>query len=258
MGNLEYRRRRRSGRNHKVYDSRSGTDSVRSVVYKFPEAGESKVNENTDVSFTISVSNFGPDSASDVELADLTPDATTFVSLTQISGPAFSCTGSNCTIASLPRGARANFTAVYHTNGVAAQTLTTYSASVTSDNTELRAADNSASGELTIVTVGAPVACTLACPDNINATANTTVNGERGAIVTFDAAEPTGDCGAVTATPSSGSFFPVGTTAVTVNSATGGGSCASLSRSKIPARIRQPSVVQPTLKSTLVLIAKLQ
>jgi len=196
------------------------------AVYKFPEAGESKVNENTDVSFTISVSNFGPDTASDVELADLTPDATTFVSLTQISGPAFSCTGSNCTIASLPRGARANFTAVYHTNGVAAQTLTTYSASVTSDNTELRAADNSASGELTIVTVGAPVACTLACPDNINATANTTVNGERGAIVIFDAAEPTGDCGAVTATPSSGSFFPVGTTAVTVNSATGGGSCS--------------------------------
>ena len=195
-------------------------------VYKFPETGESKVNENTDVSFTISVSNLGPDAASQVELADLTPDATTFVSLTQVSGPAFSCTDSTCTIASLARGARANFTAVYHTNGVAAQTLTPYSASVTSDTNELRAADNSASGELTIVTVGAPVACTLACPDNINATANTTVNGERGAMVSFDAAEPTGDCGAVTASPASGSFFPVGTTTVSVNSATGGGSCS--------------------------------
>jgi uncharacterized repeat protein (TIGR01451 family) len=195
-------------------------------VYKFPETGESKVNENTDVRFTISVSNLGPDAASEVELADLTPDATTFVSLTQVSGPAFSCTDSTCTIASLARGARANFTAVYHTNGVAAQTLTPYAASVASDTNELRGADNSASGELTIVTVGAPVACTLACPDNINATANTTVNGERGAMVTFDAAEPAGDCGAVTATPSSGSFFPVGTTTVTVNSATGGGSCS--------------------------------
>lgn len=195
-------------------------------VYKFPETGESKVNENSDVRFTISVSNLGPDTAANVELADLTPNATTFVSLTQDSGPSFSCTDSNCTIASLPRGARANFTAVYHTNGVAAETLTTYSASVTSDTNELRAADNSATGELSIVTVGAPVACTLNCPDNINATANTTVNGERGAIVSFDAAEPTGDCGSVTATPASGSFFPVGSTTVTVNSATGGGSCS--------------------------------
>lgn len=195
-------------------------------VYKFPESGESKVNENTDVRFTISVSNLGPDTATNVELADLTPDAATFVSLSQDSGPSFSCTDSNCTIASLPRGARANFTAVYHTNGVAAATLTTYSASVTSDTNELRPADNSASGELSIISVGAPVACTLACPDNVNATANTTVNGERGAIVSFDAAEPEGDCGAVTATPASGSFFPVGTTTVTVNSATGGGSCS--------------------------------
>lgn len=196
------------------------------AVYKFPETGESKVNENTDVRFTISVANVGPDTASEVDLADLTPDAATFVSLTQNSGPAFTCTDSNCTIASLLRGARANFTAVYHTNGVAAETLTTYSASVTSDTNELRAADNSATGELSIVTVGAPVACTLNCPDNINATANTTVNGERGAIVTFDAAEPSGDCGAVTAAPASGSFFPVGTTTVTVNAATGGGSCS--------------------------------
>jgi uncharacterized repeat protein (TIGR01451 family) len=100
------------------------------TVYKFPEGGESKVNENSDVRFTISVSNSGPDAAADVDLADLTPDATTFVSLTQTSGPAFSCTDSNCTIASLARGAQANFTAIYHTNGVAAETLTTYSASV--------------------------------------------------------------------------------------------------------------------------------
>jgi uncharacterized repeat protein (TIGR01451 family) len=195
------------------------------AVYKFPETGESTVNENSDVRFTISVANVGPDTAANVSLADLTPDATTFVSLTQNSGPAFTCTDSNCTIASLPRGERANFTAIYHTNGVAGTTLTTYSASVTSNTNELRAVDNSATGELSIVTVGAPVACSLNCPDNINANANTTVNGERGAIVTFDAAEPEGDCGAVTATPASGSFFPVGTTTVTVNSASGGGSC---------------------------------
>lgn len=196
------------------------------AVYKFNANGNSKVNENTDVSFTISVSNFGPDAASAVELEDFTPAATTFVSLTQTSGPSFTCTDSICTIASLAKGAQATFTAVYHTNGVATETLTSFSATISSDTAELRAADNSVSGEFSIITAGAPQACSLTCPDNVNATANTTVNGQRGAIVTFDAAEPNGDCGAVTATPASGSFFPVGSTTVTVSSATGGGSCS--------------------------------
>jgi uncharacterized repeat protein (TIGR01451 family) len=196
------------------------------AVYKFNSNGDSKVNENANVSFTISVSNFGPDAASAVELEDFTPAATTFVSLTQTSGPSFTCTDSTCTIASLAKGAQANFVAVYHTNGVATETLTSFSATVSSDTAELRAADNTVSGEFSIITAGAPQACSLTCPDNVNATANTTVNGQRGAIVTFDAAEPEGDCGAVTATPASGSFFPVGSTTVTVSSATGGGSCS--------------------------------
>jgi uncharacterized repeat protein (TIGR01451 family) len=195
-------------------------------VYKFIQSGESKVNEDVDVSFVISVSNFGPDNASNVELEDFTPAATTFVSLAQTSGPTFTCTDSNCTIASLAKGARANFVAVYHTNGVAAETFTSFSATVSSDTAELRPADNTASGDFSIIVAGAPQACTLSCPDNINASANTTVNSQRGAIVTFDAATPEGDCGAVTATPASGSFFPVGTTTVTVNSATGGASCS--------------------------------
>jgi len=207
-----------------IHDPATPTGDV--SVYKFIQSGQSKVNENTDVNFEISVSNFGPDAATNVSLADSTPNATTFVSLVQTSGPTFNCVDSNCTIASLPRDAKANFLAVYHTNGVASETLTSYSATVSSDTAELRAADNTASGEFSILTVGAPQACTLDCPDNINATANTTVNGTRGAVVTFAAAEPSGDCGAVTASPASGSFFPVGTTTVTVSSATGGGSCS--------------------------------
>jgi uncharacterized repeat protein (TIGR01451 family) len=195
-------------------------------VYKFNQQGLTDVNENTDIDFVISVSNFGPDTASNVVLNDFVPDVTTFVSLTQTSGPSFSCTDSTCTIASLAKGAQANFLAVYHANGVASETLTSYSATVSSDTAELRPADNSASGEFSILTTGTTTACTLSCPDNINATANTTVNNQRGANVTFDAAEPSGDCGAVTASPASGSFFPVGTTTVTVTSATGGGSCS--------------------------------
>lgn len=195
-------------------------------VYKFNQDGLSKVNENTDINFIISVSNFGPDDASNVSLQDFVPDVTTFVSLTQTSGPTFTCEDSNCTIASLAKGARANFLAVYHTNGVAVETPTSFSATVSGGTAELRPADNTVSGDFSILVAGAPQACTLSCPDNVNATANSTVNGQRGAVVTFEAAEPSGDCGAVTASPASGSFFPVGTTTVTVSSATGGGSCS--------------------------------
>src|SRR6478672_10748625 len=174
-------------------------------VYKFNQQGLSKVDENSNINFVISVSNFGPDAASNVSLNDFVPDVTTFVSLTQLSGPTFACVDSTCTIASLPKDAKANFLAVYHTNGVASETLTSYTASISSDTAELRPEDNTASGDFSILTAGAPQACTLNCPDNVNATANATVSGQRGAVVTFDAAEPTGDCGAVTASPASGS-----------------------------------------------------
>ena len=56
-------------------------------------------------------------------------------------------------------------------------------------------------------------ACTLSCPTNI------TVNndpGQCGAIVNYPMPTYTGNCGTVTASHPSGSFFPVGTTTVTV------------------------------------------
>jgi len=200
------------------------------TVYK---SGPAQVNENSDVSFTITVANQGPDAAQDVHLADATPGATTFVSLTQnVGGPIFTCAGSDCTIASLAKGAQSVFTAVYHTNGVASPTVTSYSATVSSDpatpppTAELHPADNSASGEFTINSTATTNACTLVCPQNLNATANTEEGSVRGAHVTFASAEPDGDCGAVTANPASGSFFPVGTSTVTVTSATNGGSCS--------------------------------
>jgi uncharacterized repeat protein (TIGR01451 family) len=199
------------------------------TVYKFLTAGVSLVNEDTDVDFTIVVSNGGPDAATNVHLADAIPDVATFVSLTQNSGPSFTCgdpSDSDCTIASLAKGEQATFTARYHTNGVAANTSSTYSATVSGETAELNADDNTASGEFTVAVTAVTTDCTLLCPDNITALADTTEGGERGAHVTFAGAEPSGDCGAVTASPSSGSFFTVGTHTVTVTSETGGGSCS--------------------------------
>jgi|GEM_PF-1074431 len=64
-------------------------------------------------------------------------------------------------------------------------------------------------------TIASP--CTLTCPSNI--TVNNDPN-QCGAIVNFTPTT-TGSCGTVTATPASGSFFPVGTTTVTVTSSAG-------------------------------------
>jgi uncharacterized repeat protein (TIGR01451 family) len=74
----------------------------------------------SDVPFDVTVSNFGPDDATTVSLTDPLPPGMTFVSATQNSGPAFSCStpsaGVNgtitCTIALFTAGSSANFTFV--------------------------------------------------------------------------------------------------------------------------------------------------
>jgi hypothetical protein len=62
--------------------------------------------------------------------------------------------------------------------------------------------------------------CTLTCPANITVS-NTA--GQCGAVVNYPAPTTTGSCGTVTSSPASGSFFPVGTTTVTVTSSAGPG-----------------------------------
>jgi hypothetical protein len=64
--------------------------------------------------------------------------------------------------------------------------------------------------------------CVLTCPANITVS-NTA--GQCGAIVTYPAPVASLGCGTVTATPASGSFFPIGTTTVNVSS-TSGATCS--------------------------------
>ena len=89
------------------------------AVSKF---GPAEAPAGSDVSYSITVSNFGPDDATGVTLTDSIPAGMTFVSKAQNSGPAFICSapavGSGgtitCTIATLPAGASADFTFVFH------------------------------------------------------------------------------------------------------------------------------------------------
>ncbi|HET8773146.1 MAG TPA: hypothetical protein VFP80_05125 [Thermoanaerobaculia bacterium] len=77
--------------------------------------GPSEAPAASDVSYSIAVTNVGPDDASSVSLSDPVPAGMSFVSATQDTGPSFACDSTvNCTIASLPAGATATFTFVFH------------------------------------------------------------------------------------------------------------------------------------------------
>jgi hypothetical protein len=195
-------------------------------------ANAETVSSGSDLFFTVRVGNRGPDAAASVQLTDVAPANTTFVSATQTEGAAaFSCTGTStvtCTATSMAKGDSALIVIVYNVNtGTPDGTIISNTVNVTSSTPELSSADNTFEAVSTVDT-GTPPSptCVLDCPDNITVTANTTENSVVGAHVTFATAQPFGDCGSITTSTPSGSFFPVGTTTVSVTSETNGGSCS--------------------------------
>jgi len=98
------------------------------------KTGPSNAVPGSNITYTITVSDFGPNDASSVTLNDTLGAGLTFVSLNQVSGPAFSCPGNTtpCTIATLPNGS----SAVFHLIATVSSTSGTYTntASVTSAN----------------------------------------------------------------------------------------------------------------------------
>jgi uncharacterized repeat protein (TIGR01451 family) len=208
-------------------------------ITKGLNGGALKSGENA--TFTIAVYNRGPNDAQNVEVTDQTPANLTLVSANQVGGSGFACTGTTtvtCTGASMKPGERVLFELVY-TPGAAGQTVTN-TATVDSDTAEAvsgrdtdgdniddASEDNSSTdGPYTIGAGGGGGGggdCDLTCPTNVTATANTTENGERGAHVNYAAAQSTGTCETITYSHPSGSFFPVGDTAVTATA--GDASC---------------------------------
>ncbi len=197
------------------------------VVYNNVNTDTNNVASGTNVEFSVWIINRGPDAAQNVSLANVVPAGATFVNLQQDDGPTFTCPASEagpCTIASLAAGQSAAFRYVYQTEGTATVgTSIVNTATISSTTTEQNTDSNTASAAVAITSTGGANACVIACPGNITKVADSVLNGTPGAAVTF-AAETSGDCGAVTANPASGTFFPVGTTTVTV-STTAGESC---------------------------------
>lgn len=186
--------------------------------------GASGVAPGASVSFAVYVRNEGPDAAANVELSDAVPAGTTFVTASQDEGPAFDCTHpaaeatgtSTCTIASLPPNTSAAFTFVYEVDtGLTNGTDVTNTASIATETGESKADNNSLSASAKVSTP----ACAVNVPGHI--TVNNAL-GQGGATVTYDQPTTSGSCGAVTCDIASGSFFPIGTTAVTCTDATSG------------------------------------
>ncbi len=119
--------------NNTAYASAGGVDSptASTTVYLqgVPEQADLSVTKgdspdpvaaNSDLSYSIAVSNSGPDAASNVSWSDVLPAGTTFVSLSQPGGwtcstPPVGAGGSvSCSLAVLASGGSASFTLVVH------------------------------------------------------------------------------------------------------------------------------------------------
>ena len=106
------------------------------------KSGPENAQADTDVAYTITVTNLGPSTATNATLLDslpsgVPPSPMTFVSFTQNSGPAWNCPGGTppCTIATLPANTTSVFTLTGHIPpGTSQGTQYTNVASVSSDS----------------------------------------------------------------------------------------------------------------------------
>ncbi len=81
------------------------------------KSGPASAGPDTNVAYTISVTNAGPDPATPLAWQDTLPGTMTFVSLTQDSGPTMTCTPGttvSCSLSPFPAGLTATFTLTGH------------------------------------------------------------------------------------------------------------------------------------------------
>lgn len=191
--------------------------------------GPLEVKSGTNASYTIQISNRGPDDAQGVSLTDDVPANMTFVIATQTAGPSFNCstpssggTGTiTCTIATLLQNEDATFTFVYEVMpGTPAGTTIDNTVSATSTTTELNPVDNSATAPVTVTGAGGGGSeCVITAPSDITVPHDP---NQASAIVNYPPPTTTGaNCGAVSCSQGSGTAFPIGTTTVVCFGETG-------------------------------------
>jgi uncharacterized repeat protein (TIGR01451 family) len=107
--------------------------------------------------YTLTLTNTGPSDAQNVALTDVTPDNTTFITLTQNAGTAFACTtpasggtgAANCNVATLPVGASAAFTMSVRVSPVDTSVITN-TASITANTSDPDLGNNTSTVTTTV------------------------------------------------------------------------------------------------------------
>ncbi len=133
------------------------------------------VNTGSNVTYTITVTNNGPNAAQSVSLTDVFPSGTTFVSQSQASGPAFSLSNSATkitdTLASLPSGQSATFQLVLNVTAAAGSTLND-AANVSTTTFDPNLTNNSASTTTVIGPLSADLKVATSVPSTVLAGQN--------------------------------------------------------------------------------------
>jgi uncharacterized repeat protein (TIGR01451 family) len=183
------------------------------------------VQAGADITYSISVTNGGPDASINVTVAEAIPANTTFKSLSAPPGwscatPAVGGTGTViCSIASLAPGPGGEFDLVVTVNpATPAGTIINFTTNLDTSTPDPDLSNNS--GTISIPVIGG--ACTITCPANVSANSSPS---QCGASVNYPQPTTIGSCGAVTCAPPSGAFFPRGVTNVVCNT-NGGPNCS--------------------------------
>lgn len=212
-----------------------GDPTQPSVDLALSMTGPATVAANDTPTYTVTLTNNGPDAAADVVLVNPIPQNSTFASASPDAG--FSCTTPGageggeiqCTATSLAVGVPAVFSFTLTANSdVQGGTSIFNVANVVSSTNEPNTTNNVASVGSNSTESGAGEGpCTLTCRDDVVVTADTTQAGNPGRFVSYSAATGNGNCGAISNSPGSGSFFSVAGSPHTVTStSTEGPSCA--------------------------------
>ena len=216
-----------------IFTVLSPTDNADASI---TETGPATIAAGNNVTYSLTVTNNGPDTAHDVLITSPVPANTTFVSETQDSGPTFSCATladadgvitTSCSISTLAASQSAAFSLVYNVGSDVPNNTVIISTSRVSTSNETNSQDNTANAQTVVSATPPPAPCTVNCPSPI------TQNNDPSlctAVVTFTTPGTTGSCADETGTtppvvcsPPSGTAFPVGATQVTCSS--GGNSC---------------------------------
>lgn len=152
--------------------------SISAVDVSVTKSSVAFIQAGSEINYALTVSNAGPDAAADIVLNDPLPPGTTFVSITQNSGPVFNCAtpppGTNgtvvCTIALLPANTTAQFTLI--TNSGSAVVIVN-TATVTTASYDTNTGNNT--GSTTMIGVGQSADLSVAKSGPATITAGTTI-----------------------------------------------------------------------------------